>query len=167
MNKIYAIVAIALVGLSSCSKTEPEKEPSEQVIGTYNVDQFTQSLKYDLSSTTSSETLNLPEKDSDGELSATFDVAKKSSNTVLLTYTWLYKPTTGTAEKDVQAFGDYELRKVDNAPAGQFELYDVTNATKAGTIGNNIILIEEMVTGQDSLKRKYTYTQRITGKKTN
>jgi hypothetical protein len=164
MKKLYTLATIALL-FWGCSKTEtPEPEPAEQVIGTYAVDKITESIKYDTSPNESAETINLPFKNSKGdELSATLDVAKKASNMVTMVFVQTLKyAATGKSDTNRDAFDTVELKKIEGS-AGQFEMLDA--GKKFGTIGNNNILLEEIIADKDSLGRKFTYTLRISGKK--
>jgi uncharacterized protein YcfL len=164
MKKIIASLFVATALLAGCSKSTPEPEPAEQVIGVYNVDKTVESFKYVTSSSESSETTSYPLKDSRGnELAVSFDVAKVSANSISVNLTQTYKPVTGAAEKQVDAFGTLELKKPDNGAAGLFDMYD--GATKVGSIGNNTILYEEQGTDRDSLGRQFTFKFQISGKK--
>ncbi|MFN4146464.1 MAG: hypothetical protein ACK4GN_11620 [Runella sp.] len=161
----YATLFVAMALLAGCSKPAPEPEPAEQVIGTYNVDRITESFRLAGSPTESSETLNLPFKDGQGnELSMTLGVSKKSANIISIAWVQLVKYANGRTDRESEAFDNIELKKMDNSP-GQFEMFDA--GTKVGTIGNNRITYEEVITGRDSLNRAFTYTFRMTGQKAN
>ncbi len=152
----------AVAVLAGCSKTEPEPEPAEQVIGTYNVDKITESIKYASATSEISETTTLPIKGNGYELTAVLDVAKKSSNIVTIAFVQTVKFTNGKTEKDSDAFDSIELKKVEGS-AGQYDMLDT--GVKIGTIGSNAITFENVSNDKDSLGRAYTYTFRMTGKK--
>ena len=163
MKYIFASLFLAAAVLAGCSKTTVEPEPAEQVIGTYTVDKIVQSLKYASSPTENSQTFNLPFKGPNGyELSATIDLSKKSANTLTAVYNEI-QIENGKKTSNPSPFNSIELKKADNAAAGQFDMYD--GATKIGTVGNGLITIEEAVTEKDSLGRQYTFTFKVTGKK--
>jgi len=160
---IYASLFLAVALLAGCSKTEPEPEPADQVIGTYNVEKITESIKYATATSEISETTTLPIKGNGYELTAVLDVAKKSSNIVTIAFVQTVKYTaTGKTEKDSDAFDSIELKKVDGA-TGQYDMLDT--GVKIGTIGSNSITFENVANDKDSLGRAYTYTFRMTGKK--
>lgn len=165
MKQLFASLFIATTLLAGCSKTTPEPEPAEQAIGLYNVDKTTESIKYANSASELSETINFPIKNSNGELSWRFDVAKVSANSVSIILAQNTKPTSGAPRTITDAFGTYELKKPDNGAAGLFDMYDGVN--KVGSIGNNTILYEEQETAKDTTGRQFTYTFRIFGKKAN
>ena len=166
MKNLFALLFVAAALLAGCSKSTPEPEPAEQVIGTYNVDKYVESFKYATSSTETSQTTNYPIKDNKGnELSIVLDVAKVSANAVSVTLTQTYKPVSGQSQKQTDAFGTLDLKKPDGGAAGLFDLYD--GATKVGNIGNNTILFEDQTNEKDSLGRSFVYTIRLSGKKPN
>jgi len=166
MKNLSALLFFAAAILAGCSKNTPEPEPAEQVIGTYNVDKYVESVKYATSPTETSQTTNYPLKDSKGnELSIVLDVAKVSANAVTVTLTQTYKPVTGQSQKQTDAFGTLDIKKPDAGAAGVFDLYD--GATKVGNIGNNTILFEEQSTEKDSLGRTFVYIIKLSGKKAN
>jgi hypothetical protein len=164
MKKTFAALFFVSALFFGCSKTTtPEPEPAEQVIGNYNVDKITESFKLNTSPSEQLDVLNLPFKSSTGDqLSATLDVAKKSSNIVTMVFVQTLKYANGKTDSQRDAFSDIELKKIDNT-TGQFDM--LIGGTKVGTIGNNSIFIEEIETGKDSLGRAYTYKFQITGKK--
>jgi hypothetical protein len=165
MKKFFTPLFLATALLAGCSKTTPEPEPAEQVIGIYNVDKLTESVKFVGTPTENSQTLNLPFKGANGyELSAVIDLSKKSSNTLTAVYTET-EIINGKKVPDITPLNSIELKKADNAPAGQFDMYD--GVDKIGTVGNGSITIEDITTGKDSLGRQFTYTFRISGKKAN
>jgi PBP1b-binding outer membrane lipoprotein LpoB len=145
---IYASLFVAVALLAGCSKSEPEPEPAEQVIGSYTVEKYTESIKYATSPSEYSETTTYPVKgQSNGlsyEITAVLDVAKTSSNIVNVTFAQTAKFSNGQTQKE-------------------FEMLDT--GVKIGTIGNKAITIEDVVNDKDSLGRAYTYTIRLTGKK--
>lgn len=159
---IYASMFFAVAVLAGCSKPEPEPEPAEQVIGTYNVDKITESIKYASATSEISETTTLPIKGNGYELTAVLDVAKKSSNIVTIAFVQTVKFTNGKTEKDSDAFDSIELKKVEGS-TGQYDMLDT--GVKIGTIGSNAITFENVSNDKDSLGRAYTYTFRMTGKK--
>lgn len=158
---LYASLFFAVAVLAGCSKTEPEPEPAEQVIGTYNVDKITESIKYATATSEISETISLPIKGNGYELTAVLDVAKKASNIVTIAFVQTVKYTNGQTEKDSDAFDSIELKKVEGT--SEYEMLDT--GVKIGTIGNNTITFENVSNEKDSLGRAYTYTFRMTGKK--
>ncbi|WP_028524797.1 hypothetical protein [Runella limosa] len=158
---LYASLFFAVALLAGCSKTEPEPEPAEQVIGTYNVDKITESIKYATATSEISETISLPIKGNGYELTAVLDVAKKASNIVTIAFVQTVKYTNGQTEKDSDAFDSIELKKVEGT--SEYEMLDT--GVKIGTIGNNTITFENVSNEKDSLGRAYTYTFRMTGKK--
>lgn len=164
---IYAALFISTAMLAGCSKSEPEPEPAEQVIGSYTVDKLTTAIKYAASPSEFAETTVYPLKGTTGsgigyEVNAVLDVAKTASNMVTVTFTQTAKLSNGQTEKDNFAYTGIELKKIENS-SGEFELLDT--GVKIGTIGKNAISIEEVTNDKDSTGAAYTYTFRITGKK--
>lgn len=166
MKNLFALLFVAAALLAGCSKSTPEPEPAEQVIGTYNLDKYVESFKYATSSTETSQTTNYPLKDSRGnERSIVLDVAKVSANAVSVTSTQTDKLVNGQSQKRTEAFGTFDLKKPDGGAAGLFDLYD--GVVKVGNIGNNTILFEEQINDKDSLGRAFVYIVRLSGKKPN
>ncbi len=163
---IYASLFVAVALLAGCSKSEPEPEPAEQVIGSYTVEKYTEAIKYATSPSEYSETTTYPVKgQSNGlsyEITAVLDVAKTSSNIVNVTFAQTAKFSNGQTQKDNSTFTGIELKKVEGS-SGEFEMLDT--GVKIGTIGNKAITIEDVINDKDSLGRAYTYTIRLTGKK--
>ncbi len=161
---IYASLFIAVALLGGCSKAEPEPEPAEQVIGSYTVDKIVESIKYATATTEQSFTTALPIKGTGYELSAVLDVAKSAANIVTVSLVQTVKYTNGQApEKTTDAFNSIELKKIEGS-SGEFDMLDT--GVKIGTIGKNAITFEEISNEKDSLGRAYTYTFKMTGKKT-
>ena len=167
MKNLFALLFVAAALLAGCSKSTPEPEPAEQVIGTYNVDKYVESFKYATSSTETSQTTNYPLKDSRGnERSLVLDVAKVSANAVSVTFTQTDKLANGQTQKQTpDALGTFDLKKPDGGAAGLFDLYD--GASKVGNIGNNTILFEDKINDKDSLGRAFVFTARLSSKKAN
>lgn len=163
---IYASLFVAVALLAGCSKSEPEPEPAEQVIGSYTVDKYTESLKYANSPREISETTIFPFKEVYNgltyETTATLEVAKTASNMVNVTLAQKTKISNGKTENNNSTFTAIELKKIEGT-SGEFEMLDT--GVKIGTIGKNAILIEESSTGKDTLGT-YTYKIQLTGKKT-
>lgn len=163
---IYAALFISTAMLAGCSKSEPEPEPAEQVIGSYAVDKVSQSVKYP-SSPEYSLTDTYPLKGTEGgigyEVTAVLDVAKTASNIVSITFLQTVKLSNGTTEKgDPTAFPGIELKPITGS-AGEFDLLET--GVKIGTIGKNSIALELASSRKDSTGATYTETYRITGKK--
>lgn len=164
---IYAALFISTTLLAGCSKSEPEPEPAEQVIGSYTVDKVSQSVKYP-GSPEYSLTDTYPLKGTEGgisyEITAALDVAKTASNIVSITFLQTAKLSNGTTEKgDPVAFPGIELKPITGA-SGEFELLET--GVKIGTVGKKSIAIELASSRKDSTGATYTETYRISGKKT-
>lgn len=160
---IYSSLFVAISLLAGCSKSEPEPEPAEQVIGSYTVDKIVESYKYATATTEQSYTTTLPIKGQGAELTAVLDVAKSASNIVTVSFIQTVKYTSGkTPEKNTDTFNSIELKKIDASP-GEFDMLDT--GVKIGTIGKNAITFENVSNEKDSLGRAYVYTFRMTGKK--
>ncbi|WP_428659178.1 hypothetical protein [Runella sp.] len=165
---IYAALFVTTAMLAGCSKAEPEPEPAEQVIGSYTVDKLTEAIKYASASSEYAETTNYPLKGTTStgigyEVNAVLDVAKTSSNMVTVTFTETAKLSNGQTQKNNSAFTGIELKKIEGS-SGEFDMLDT--GVKIGTIGKNAITIEDVSNDKDSTGAAYTYTFRITGKKT-
>ncbi|AEI51534.1 hypothetical protein [Runella slithyformis] len=165
---IYAALFISTALLAGCSKSEPEPEPAEQVIGSYTVDKITDAYKYASSPTEYAETTVYPLKGTTStgigyEVNAVLDVAKTASNIVNITFTQTAKLSNGQTQKDNFAYTGIELKKIEGA-SGQFEMLET--GVKIGTITKTAINIEEVTSAKDSTGASYTYTLRISGKKT-
>ncbi|WP_028668737.1 hypothetical protein [Runella zeae] len=159
---LYAFLFVSVALLGGCSKSEPEPEPAEQVIGTYNVDKITIAFKYNDSPVEESQSYVLPFKGTGGELSAILDVSKTSSNVVTISYIETAKYTDGTTDKNTDVYSSIELKKNESNSA----IFDMFNAgAKSGTIGGGTIALDDIVNAKDSTGRAYTYTFRVTGKK--
>lgn len=164
---IYASLFVAVALLAGCSKSEPEPEPAEQVIGSYTVEKLTEAIKYASASSEYAETTIYPVKGKTStgisyEITGVLDVAKTASNIVNVTFTQTAKLSNGQTQKENSSFTGIELKKIEGS-TGQFEMLDT--GVKIGTIGNKAITIEEIVNDKDSLGRAYTYTLRLTGSK--
>jgi hypothetical protein len=164
---IYASLFVAVALLAGCSKSEPEPEPAEQVIGSYTVEKLTEAIKYANASSEYAETTIYPVKGKTStgisyEVTGVLDVAKTSSNIVNVTFAQTAKFSNGQTQKDNNTFTGIELKKIEGS-SGEFEMLDT--GVKIGTIGNKAITIEDVVNDKDSLGRAYTYTIRLTGKK--
>jgi len=166
-KQIYTSLFLAVALLAGCSKSTPEPEPAEQVIGSYKVDKYTESIKYATAATELSQATIYPVagKTSTGigyEVTATLDVAKTASNMVNITFAEKVKYSNGKTDASNSTFTSIELKKIEGS-AGQFEMLDT--GVKIGTIGNKSILVEEASSDKDSLGRAFTYTIRLTGTK--
>jgi membrane-bound lytic murein transglycosylase len=164
---LYAALFITSAMLAGCSKSEPEPEPAEQVIGSYTVEKLTEAIKYANSASEYAETTNYPVKGTTSagigyEVNAVLDVAKTASNIVTVTFTQTAKLSNGQTEKSNSAFTGIELKKIEGT-SGEFDMLDT--GVKIGSIGKNAITIEEVTNDKDSSGVAYTYTFRITGKK--
>lgn len=164
---IYASLFVAVALLAGCSKSEPEPEPAEQVIGSYTVDKYTETFKWANDPRESSDTYTFPLKEVYNgvtyETTATLEVAKTASNIVNVTFAQKIKASNGQTQNDNSTFTSLELKKIEGS-SGEFEMLDT--GVKIGTIGKNAILIEDIYNDKDSTGRAYTYTIRLTGKKT-
>ncbi len=165
---LYVALFMTTALLAGCSKSEPEPEPAEQVIGSYTVDKLTEAIKYATSSSEYAETTNYPVKGTNTagvgyEVSAVLDVAKTASNIITVTFTETAKLSNGQTQKgNPSAFTGIELKKIEGS-SGEFEM--LNTGVKIGTIGKNAITLEEVTNDKDSSGVAYTYTFRITGKK--
>ena len=159
---IYSSLFIAVALLAGCSKSEPEPEPAEQVIGSYAVDKVTIALKYDNSPIEEAQSFIFPYKSSQGELTAVMDVTKSASNIVTLTYVETFKPITGSSQKTTDVYTNIELKKSETTP-GVFDLFNA--GIKSGTIGSGTILYDDITNSKDSLGRAFKFTYRVSGKK--
>ena len=165
---VYAALFISTAFFAGCSKAEPEPEPAEQVIGVYTVDKQTESIKYANSASEISESLIYPikGKTSTGlnyEVTAVLNVSKTAANLVTVAFTQTAKLSNGQSEKQDATFSNIELKKIEGT-SGEFDMLDT--GVKIGTVGKNAITIEEVINDKDSLGVAYTYTFRLTGKKT-
>ncbi|MCU0339043.1 MAG: hypothetical protein MUE30_04105 [Spirosomaceae bacterium] len=132
-KSLYAFL-FATTLLAGCAKTEPEPEPAEQVIGTYDVKSLSASANgivivgYEFPAT-------ITDTDAAGktlrfEVSQTLDVAKKSANSVTIVSTTFEKNlATGKVETSKDPFDDVELKKNDT---GAFDMIDA-QGKKVGT----------------------------------
>jgi len=128
-------LAIFLVGalLTGCSKSDPEPEPAEQIIGSYDVQTISISVDgvvvegYELPA-------KISDKDASGntiqiELTQTLEVAKKSMNVVTIVSTTNEKDLkTGKVTTSRDPFDDIELKK---NSAGTYDMID----TKGKAVG--------------------------------
>lgn len=161
-KQFYAFMFITTALAAGCSKSTPEPEPSEQVIGVYTVDKLSETLKYASSPSEQSQSYILPYKDNQGnELSAELSVSKTASNIVTITYSEKAKYANGTTDSNTDSYPNIELKKA--TTSGMFDMYD--GATAVGSIGNGSVTLEDAFSSKDSLGRAFTYTFRITGKK--
>lgn len=163
---IYSSLFVAVALLAGCSKSEPEPEPAEQVIGSYTVDKYTESFKWANDPRESSDTYTFPLKEVYNgvtyETTATLEVAKTASNIVNVTFAQKLTASNGKNESNNSTFTAIELKKIEGA-SGEFDMLDA--GVKIGTIGKNAILIEDVYNDKDSLGRAYTYKIQLSGKK--
>mgnify|MGYP001810403957 CR=1 FL=1 len=147
--------------LAGCSKSEPEPEPAEQVIGTYTVDKVSIAFKYNDSPIEESQSYILPFKSVDGEITAVVDISKSGSNLITLTYAETVKPTNGQSQTSRDVYNSIELKP--GTGSGVFEM--LNTGVKSGTVGGGNLNFEDITSAKDSAGRAFTYTFRITGKK--
>lgn len=163
---IYSSLFFAVALLAGCSKSEPEPEPAEQVIGSYTVDKYTESFKWANDPRESSDTYTFPLKEVYNGVTyvttATLEVAKTASNIVNVTFAQKLTASNGKNESNNSTFTAIELKKIEGA-SGEFDMLDA--GVKIGTIGKNAILIEDVYNDKDSLGRAYTYKIQLSGKK--
>lgn len=159
---LYAVLFISTALLAGCSKSEPEPEPAEQVIGSYAVDRVTVAYKYIDSPVEESQSYIFPFKNSQGELTAIVDVSKSASNIVTLTYAETAKYTNGKTETSKDVYSSIELKPSETA-SGVFDMYNA--GVKSGTIGSGSLNFEDVTSFKDSLGRSLTFSFRISGKK--
>ncbi len=163
-TNLFFITTTFVFLVLGCAKSSPEPEPAEQVVGSYTAEKITESIKYATETSEVSRSNTFPIQGKDFVLTALFDVTKKAPNMVNIVLIQTAKYNNGKTEKDSKSFDSIELKKTDTN-AQSYDLYDQSN--KIGVVGNNMITITDAVTEQDSLKRVYTYTLTLTGKKGN
>jgi hypothetical protein len=126
--------------LASCSQDDPEPAPAEQVIGSYTGTTYSEgnngvSQNYDLTNT-SIQTV----------FSISFEVAKKSDNTVTITMAVAQKDENGQPQNFTQIYENVELKKMSNS--SNYEMF--YNSVRLGEIGNGTLKLEESYDDVDS-----------------
>ena len=165
---LYAFLFVSVALLGGCSKSEPEPEPAEQVIGIYDISQIFESVKFADSPREQSDATIYPYKANDAagvvyNVTAVFEVSKTSSNIVNLIFYEKYTDPSGKVIKgSPDPISGIELKKTEGS-AGQFDMLDT--GEKIGSIGNGNVTLESIISDKDSTGRAYTYTIRVTGKK--
>ncbi|RDB07767.1 hypothetical protein [Runella aurantiaca] len=159
---LYAALFITSAMLAGCSKSEPEPEPAEQVIGSYTVDKVTVAYKYVDSPVEESQSYIFPFKNNQGELTAIVDVSKSASNIITLTYVETAKYTNGQTETSKDVYSSIELKPSETA-SGVFDMYSA--GVKSGTVGGGNLNFEDITSLKDTVGRALTFAFRISGKK--
>ncbi|WP_157585507.1 hypothetical protein [Runella zeae] len=133
LQKLLSISMLAIaVCVASCSKSEVEPEPADQVIGTYSGTTYTQSISG------VGQTLDLTNSLIKDNLVISFDLTKKSSNVLTLILNISQRDSLGVMQPDNITYDNVELKTLSS---GSFEM--LNEGVRLGEINSKTLTFEE------------------------
>lgn len=137
--RILVLCAFALVlGLSGCTKREIEREPADQVLGTYDGTTYTTSING------VAQSFDLTNGLIKNEIVISMTVAKKSASMVTIVLNFLQRDSEGAMQLYTDTYDSIDLKGLGN---GDFEMQSA--GTPVGKIGNGLLKLQETYSDAD------------------